>query len=240
MDSIKKEIKEIKERLYGGWTPSYEDAIAIQAKLKDKVVDKSTFGDLKTLAGADIAILKDENKLIAGIVVFSYPALEVIEKSSAVAEESFPYIPGLLAFREAPAIIEAYRKLDVKPDLLVLDGQGIAHPRGFGIACHVGVILDVPSIGVAKKRLYGRYEDPEQNAGDWSYLLSNDGGRIGAVLRTKRGTKPVFISVGHKVDIITSLEIIVRCARGYRIPEPTRLADRYVAELKKKRNAAVE
>ncbi|MGE0369750.1 MAG: endonuclease V, partial [Candidatus Dadabacteria bacterium] len=194
-----------------------------------------SFGELKTVAGADISILKSENKLICGIIVFSYPDMTEIERAYSEVEENFPYIPGLLAFREGPAIIETYGKLSVKPDVLILDGQGTAHPRGVGIACHVGVLLDVPAMGIAKSRLYGSFEEPGTEKGSWTPLTSREGECIGAVLRTKDRTKPVFVSPGHRIDLESALEIALACSSGLRIPEPTRLADKYVAELKKGR-----
>src|SRR5690606_14995086 len=131
------------------------------------------------------------------------------------------------------AIIETYGKLSVKPDVLILDGQGTAHPRGVGIACHVGVLLDVPAMGIAKSRLYGSFEEPGTEKGSWTPLTSREGECIGAVLRTKDRTKPVFVSPGHRIDLESALEIALACSSGLRIPEPTRLADKYVAELKK-------
>jgi len=151
-----------------------------------------------------------------------------------VSDERFPYIPGLLAFREGPAIIETFKKLRQRPDLLIIDGQGIAHPRGFGIACHVGVLLDIPAMGIAKKRLYGNYDEPGEKRGSSSPLMSKEGDVIGSVLRTRDNTKPVFVSPGHRLDTESAREIALQCARGYRIPEPTRRADIYVAELKKR------
>lgn len=225
-----------KERLPGlfSYVPqSVEEAFVIQRELKERVLAAKSFESITTVAGADLAILKEQKKLVCGIIVFTFPELRVIERVSVVVEERFPYIPGLLSFREGPAIIEAYAKLGVKPDLLILDGQGIAHPRGFGIACHVGVLLNIPTLGVAKKRLYGTFEEPGPLRGAWSPLLSKKGARIGAVLRTKERTKPVFVSIGHKIDLSSAIDIVSECARGYRVPEPTRQADKYVSELKK-------
>jgi len=190
-------------------------------------------GVLETVAGADLSVIKSENKLVCGIILFSYPELTEIERVYTVSDERFPYIPGLLAFREGPAIIETFGKLKKKPDLLIIDGQGIAHPRGFGIACHVGVLLGIPALGIAKKRLYGTYNEPGLKKGSWSPLLSGEGDVIGSVLRTRDNTKPVFVSPGHKLDIDSARKIALECARRYRIPEPTRRADIYVAELKK-------
>ena len=219
----------------GEGAPSVSRAFDIQKELSKKVISKREFGELKTVAGADLSVLKNENKLICGIIMFSYPDLAEIERVYSVSDEKFPYIPGLLAFREGPAIIETFKKLRQKPDLLIIDGQGIAHPRGFGIACHVGVLLDVPSMGIAKKRLYGNYDEPGKKKGSWTPLLSKAEDVIGSVLRTRDGKNPVFVSLGHKIDSDSARGIALECARGYRIPEPTRRADIYVAELKKGR-----
>jgi len=221
------------EDLYRGGPSSVARALEFQRELSKKVIIKKELKELRTVAGADLSILKNEKKLICGIVLFSYPDLTEIERVYTVSDERFPYIPGLLAFREGPAIIETFKKLGQRPDLLIIDGQGIAHPRGFGIACHVGVLLDIPAMGIAKKRLYGKYAEPGEKRGSWSPLLSKEGDVIGSVLRTRDNTKPVFVSPGHKIDTESAREIALVCARGYRIPEPTRRADIYVAELKK-------
>lgn len=223
------------DELYRGKPPEVARALDFQKRLRRSIIGERSFGELRTVAGADISILKSENKLICGIIVFSYPDMTEIERAYSEVEENFPYIPGLLAFREGPAIIETYGKLSVKPDVLILDGQGTAHPRGVGIACHVGVLLDVPAMGIAKSRLYGSFEEPGTEKGSWTPLTSREGECIGAVLRTKDRTKPVFVSPGHRIDLESALEIALACSSGLRIPEPTRLADKYVAELKKGR-----
>ncbi|MGD9653298.1 MAG: deoxyribonuclease V [Candidatus Dadabacteria bacterium] len=223
------------DELYRGKPPEVARALDFQKRLRRRIIGERSFGELRTVAGADISILKSENKLICGIIVFSYPDMTEIERAYSEVEENFPYIPGLLAFREGPAIIETYGKLSVKPDVLILDGQGTAHPRGVGIACHVGVLLDVPAMGIAKSRLYGSFEEPGTEKGSWTPLTSREGECIGAVLRTKDRTKPVFVSPGHRIDLESALEIALACSSGLRIPEPTRLADKYVAELKKGR-----
>jgi len=220
------------KKLYESNPPLYGEAVSIQKELKDKIVSRDEFSQVKTVAGADLAILKEEKKLVCGIIVFSYPELNEIERAWEVVDEEFPYIPGLLAFREAPAIIKTYKKLKEKPDVLILDGHGIAHPRGFGIACYVGVLLNIPTMGIAKKRLYGTHKEPRDIPGSYESLFSTNGEQIGVVLKTKKKTKPVFVSIGHKIDLSTSKKIALTCVRGYRIPEPTRLADKYVAELK--------
>lgn len=218
----------------GSYVPgSVKEAFSIQRALKDRILLENNFESVSMVAGADLAIIKDQKKLVCGIILFTFPELRVIDKVYSIVDEKFPYIPGLLSFREGPAILEAYGKLEVKPDILILDGQGTAHPRGFGIACHVGVILDITTIGVAKKKLYGTFEEPGMIPGKYSPLYSKQGDTIGAALRTKKNTKPVFVSPGHNIDLTASLEIVTQCARGYRVPEPTRQADKYVAGLKK-------
>ncbi len=212
---------------------SVKEAFAIQRALKERVSLENSFESISLIAGVDLAILKERKQLVCGIILFEFPELSIIDKVYSIVDEKFPYIPGLLSFREGPAIIEAYGKLEVKPDILILDGQGIAHPRGFGIACHIGVILDIPTIGVGKKKLYGTFDELGMVPGRYSPLYSKQGDTIGAVLRTKKNTKPVFVSPGHKIDLPSALEVVTECARGYRVPEPTRQADKYVAELKK-------
>jgi len=233
MKSMDSTENERLDKLFQKTPASYEEAVAIQKELRKMVIPRNGFKEINRVAGADLAPIKDEEKLVCGIIVFSYPGLEEIERVSAVVVEQFPYIPGLLAFREGPAIIEAFKKLKNKPDILMVDGQGIAHPRGFGIACHVGVFLDIPTVGVAKQRLYGKYNEPKDSEGNWTPLTAPyEGNTIGAVLRTKKKTKPVFVSIGHKIDLRTAVKLSLQCSKGYRIPEPTRQADIFVARLK--------
>ena len=213
--------------------PSRREAEAIQRELQKKLILKNGFEKLETIAGADLAIISAEKMLVCGIIVFSYPDLKEIERVSTRVPELFEYIPGLLAFRESPAIFKAFDKLKEKPDLLMIDGHGIAHQRGLGIASHVGVILDIPTLGVAKKKLFGRHNEPPDSEGAWTPLTHPRTGKtIGSALRTKRGTKPVFVSPGHKIDLITAINVARQCTKGYRIPEPTRQADIFVAQLK--------
>ena len=217
-----------------GYKPQYEEALAIQRELQKRVITQNGFREINTIAGVDLAQIHGGERMICGIVVYTFPRLIEIERYSGIARVVFPYIPGLLAFREGPAIIATAKRLRTKPDLLMVDGQGIAHPRGCGIASHVGVILGIPSIGVAKKRLYGNFDEPGERRGEWTELTSPKRKLIGAVLRTKHNTKPVFVSIGHKIDLKTSIRVTLRCANGFRIPEPTRQADMFVAELKRK------
>lgn len=216
------------------YKPLYQEALAIQRELQKRVITENGFREINRIAGVDLAQIHGGEQLICGILVYSFPELIEIERSFAIVRVVFPYIPGLLAFREGPAIIETVERLKTKPDVLMVDGQGIAHPRGCGIASHVGVILDIPSIGVAKKRLYGNFDEPGDMRGDWTELRSHTGKSIGAVLRTKNNTRPVFVSIGHKIDLKTAIRVTLRCTNGFRIPEPTRQADIFVTQLKRK------
>jgi deoxyribonuclease V len=207
-----------------GWDVSPEEAVAIQQRLRSRVQTTNGFAleSVRTVAGVD-ASYREGGK--AAVVVLSYPEMEPLEEVVASRDTVFPYVPGLLSFREAPQVLDALAKLQTRPDLLIFDGQGIAHPRRLGLAAHLGVYLDMPSIGCAKSRLTGRYTEPGPNPGDCSPLLDH-GEVIGTVLRTKLRTNPLFVSIGHKIDLETAVEVVLRSVRGYRLPEPTRLADR--------------
>jgi deoxyribonuclease V len=181
---------------------------------------------VRIVAGVD-ASYKDVAR--AAVVALSFPALEVLETAVAVRAIPFPYVPGLLSFREAPAVLDALAKLRARPDVLIFDGQGLAHPRRLGLASHLGVYLDLPSVGCAKSRLVGRYEEPGPATGDRAPLVDR-GEVVGVALRTKPRTKPLFVSVGHKIDLETAVALVLACLRGYRLPEPTRLADRLAGE----------
>ncbi len=183
------------------------------------------------VAGADAAFL--ENDVLAAACLFTYPDMELIDTQTAVMECFFPYIPGLLSFREGPAVISAVRKLKNRPDVLLLDGQGIAHPQMIGIASHVGVLLDMPTVGCAKSRLVGEFREPGPKRGSMSALIYKEQ-RVGTVLRSKDGVRPLFISPGHLVDFQDSVDLALFCARGFRLPEPTRAADLETKKLKKK------
>lgn len=211
------------------WDVSPTEAVALQNGLRERVIRRNSFAldAIKTVAGVD-ASYKDRG--FAVILVMSFPELEVIEQATASRESVFPYVPGLLSFREAPVVLDAFARLRMRPDLLICDGQGIAHPRRLGLASHLGVYLDMPSIGCAKSRLTGNYEEPGPQTGDTSPLTSR-GETIGMVVRTKPRTRPLFVSIGHKIDLPTSVDIILACLRGYRLPEPTRLADKLTHTL---------
>ena len=160
----------------------------------------------------------------AGFVTLSFPGLELRAEGAAHADIPFPYVPGLLSFREIPMLMQAWDRLPVKPDVLLVDGTGIAHPRGLGIASHLGLVLDIPTIGCAKSVLYGTYEEPEPEAGSSRPLYDPKDGQIGVALRTRRGARPLFISPGHKIDLTDAERIVRACVENYRLPEPTRRA----------------
>jgi len=225
-------IKDL-EILYSAKPTPVREAFRIQKRLSQMVVKTPDLKPIHTIAGADIAICVKEKKLVCGMILFSYPELEEIERVWTVSDEVFPYIPGLLGFREAPCVIKTFGKLRESCDMIMIDGHGLAHPRGFGLACHVGVLLDIPAMGVAKKCLYGTFSEPGLKKGERTLMRGKDGEVIGAALRTRDGVKPVFVSIGNRADLDTSVMMALECSRGLRIPEPTRLADKYVGLLKK-------
>ena len=202
--------------------------MAIQRQLRGEVAhgEPVALDQIHTVAGVD-ASYREIGR--AAIAVFSFPDLTLLEEVTATREAPFPYIPGLLAFREGPVALAAYERLAIQPDLLLFDAHGYAHPRRMGLASHLGVYLDRPSIGCAKSRLTGKYEEPGPEMGAWSPLLSR-GEEIGRVVRTKARTKPIFVSVGYRVTLPLAVEVVLRCVRGYRLPEPTRIADRLTKE----------
>ncbi len=214
------------------WPKNYKQAVELQHELSRSIILDTPLAEPRLIAGADISYSKSSDKHYAGVIVFGYPKLEIIERQAAVLTVSFPYIPGLLSFREGPTLLEAIAKLQHKPDVYIFDGQGIAHPRRLGLASHLGILLDTPSIGCAKKKLCGEYTPPPDEAGEYS-KLTHTGELIGAVLRTRNKVKPVFISPGHRIGLADSIKLIKNCCRGYRLPEPTRLAHLYVNQLRR-------
>lgn len=206
------------------WTLDPDEAIRVQAQLRERLVLEWDGRAVHTVGGVDIGL--EEHEARAAIVVLRFPELELIESVTASVPLVFPYIPGLLAFREGPAFLAAWEKLAHKPDLVMFDGQGIAHPRGIGIASLMGLWVDRPTIGVAKSRLYGRHEDPGAEAGSTVPLTDpRDAKRIiGAVVRSKAKTNPLYISPGHFIDVERAVDFVLRCMKGYRLPETTRLA----------------
>lgn len=220
------------------WNVTPTEAVALQKELARRVNRSNglPLDAIKTIAGVD-ASYKDQG--FAVIVVMTFPELDEIERVTAARESVFPYVPGLLSFREAPIVLDAFARLRTRPDLLMCDGQGIAHPRRLGLASHLGVYLDIPSIGCAKSRLTGKYEEPGPRMGDRSPLMSRDE-TIGMVVRTKPRTNPLFVSIGNKIDLPTAVEIVLACLRGYRLPEPTRIADKLSRSLRSTDESAAE
>lgn len=214
----------LKNHLHHPWDLQPEDAVALQTSLAQKVNQRSSikFADIKTVAGLDTHYHK--SMATAAVVVFNVSELRAVESATVVRSVEYPYIPGLLSFREGPVLLDALNKLKSSPDVLIFDGQGIAHPRRFGIASHIGVLVDIPSIGCAKSALSGQYDEPGMGKGNYSYLIDR-GETIGAAVRTRRGVKPVYVSVGNRVDLQDSIHIVLTCCRGYRLPEPIRRAD---------------
>lgn len=215
------------------WPNSLLEAKKIQEKLRLKVKIISLAEEPSYIASADASFC--QNVIIAVSTVYKYPELDLLETSYAIEELSFPYIPGFLTLREGPAIFKAIQRLNIHPQLILFDGQGIAHPRGLGIASHLGVLLDIPSIGVAKKKLIGHYEEPKQIRGHYSFLFHLKK-PVGAVLRTKKNVKPVFISPGHRMDIPDSVRIVMNCTGKYRLPIPIREVDGLTKKMKRMLN----
>ncbi len=203
------------------WDLSPQAAITLQRELAQQVAPITKFDIIHTVAGVDMSIRDEIGR--AAAVLFSYPELEIITYSIAVQRLTFPYRPGLLSFREGPVVLEAIEKLTTRPDLLIFDGQGLAHPRRLGLACHIGLLIDLPAIGCAKSRLCGQYEEPGPERRSYTYLI-DQGETIGAVVRTRTRVKPVFVSIGHHIDLQTSIDYILATGGGYRLPEPTRWA----------------
>jgi deoxyribonuclease V len=206
------------------------EARKVQADISPLVIRTNRFGRIQTVAGADIALTGSTG--YAAVVVYSFPELKEQERIWATGELRFPYVPGLLSFREIPLLLETFAKLQRQPDLILADGHGWAHPRRAGLACHLGLLLDKPTIGCAKSLLVGKYEDPGRKRASVSPLLDGTE-RIGTVLRTRDGVKPVFVSRGHRVSLAASVRFVLQCCDGYRIPKPQREADRWVKQLKR-------
>ena len=226
-------VSKVKFKNLHDWDVDYRTAVAVQEKLRvELILEDGPSRDLCLVAGADISCARGDDRVYAAVVVLDAESLEVAEAATFCGRTSFPYIPGLLSFREGPALLRAFGKLRRRPDAVLFDGQGIAHPRGFGLAAHLGLILDIPAVGCAKTRLIGSHEEPGAGRGQLS-PLRHDGTVIGAVLRTKDRVKPVFVSQGHRVSLERAVEIVLRCARRYRIPEPVRQAHILVNQIRR-------
>ena len=203
------------------WDVTPEEARQLQNELRTQVIQTDQFGTINTVAGVDIGLKKDT--AIASAVVLSFPQLQVVDSVVTASPVRFPYIPGLLSFREIPPLLTAFDQLQTVPDLVIVDGQGIAHPRRFGLASHLGLILDKPTIGCAKSRLWGRYSEPDSEHGAYTYL-TDKGEVIGAAVRTRTNVRVVYVSIGHRISLDSARMWTLACCRGYRLPETTRHA----------------
>ena len=214
------------------WNLTPSKAAALQERLAGRVRIEPLPGQVKTVAGTDCSFAQEGKKIIAAAVLCDADTMETLHIAHVIRDCGFPYVPGLLSFREAPAVIAAVKKLPVRPDLLICDGQGLAHPRGLGLASHVGLWLDLPTIGVAKSRLCGRHAQPGLRRGCRRRLVLGDQ-TIGTCLRTRMGVKPLYVSVGHRITLSECIRWTLRAGRGLRLPEPTRLADHVVGRLRR-------
>ncbi|HWO94192.1 MAG TPA: deoxyribonuclease V [Dehalococcoidia bacterium] len=207
------------------WDLRPRDARELQLQLAPLVETEGEPGNVRIVAGVDVAAPRSARMARVALVLLSFPTLEEVGHVALELGVQFPYVPGLLSFREAPLILTALERLGTPPDLLFVDGQGVAHPRRFGIASHIGLLTGIPTIGCAKSRLVGQYEMPGEHPGDRSMLM-DDGQRIGTVVRTKAGARPLFVSPGHRIGFEEATRWVLACCRGHRLPEPTYLADR--------------
>ena len=213
------------------WDVTTKQARVIQQRLSARVVTEDRFGDIHYVAGVDVAFDKSRELAFAAVVIFELPKLTVVEQVSASSPIRFPYVPGFLSFREMPAICEALDRVRQTPDLIVCDGQGYAHPRRFGLACHLGLMTERPCIGVGKSRLLGCHRHVPNSRGHWVSLMDGEE-EIGAVLRSRKDVKPIYVSIGHRVSLKSAIHYVKRCTTRYRLPETTRHADRLAGDSK--------
>lgn len=214
-----------KNQFFHPWDVSPKEAIAIQERLRPAVICQDKVGRVRHVGGVDIGFLQKNTITRAAVAVLSYPDLQLIEHVVVHRPTSFPYVPGLLSFREAPAALDALAQLKIRPDLLLCDGHGLAHPRRFGLACHIGLLVDIPTIGVAKTRLIGQHEPVSESRGSVQ-ALRHEGEMVGMVLRTRARVKPVYVSIGHRISLETAINYVMSCTPKYRLPETTRWAHR--------------
>ena len=207
------------------WPLTAEEAAEIQQSLASEVITSDQLEAVEYVAGVDVGYEEASRTTRAAVAVLSFPDLQLVENAIAYRPTNFPYIPGFLSFREIPAVLDALAKLTIQPNLILCDGQGIAHPRRFGIACHLGLLIDIPTIGVAKSLLIGKHQELAEERGAWQPLIHQNE-TIGAVLRTRTGVKPVYVSSGHRISLPTAIDYVMRCTPKYRLPETTRWADK--------------
>ncbi len=217
------------------WKLTPREAVVLQKELRQRVLESDhknvSTRPIETVAGADISFNKYSSTIYVAVVVLRLPNLETVEEATVIGEAQFPYVPGLLSFRELPAVLEAWQKLQIEPDCVMFDGQGLAHPRRMGIACHAGLWMNRPTLGCAKSVLVGDYDEPAPERGSWSPMI-HKGDIVGAALRTKNRTKPIYVSVGTQISLAAAIDLTLRCDGGYRQPEPTRRAHLLVNKLR--------
>ncbi len=213
------------------WNLKPEEATALQNELRKRVTMEETPDDVRLVAGADCGFDRERDQLFSAVVLYDLDREEVVETQTGVEALTFPYVPGLLSFREMPGLLPQFEKLTERPDAVIADGHGYAHPRRFGLACHLGLFLDVPALGCAKSCLVGEYDPPELNRGT-STPLKQDGEEIGQVLCTRDDVKPVFVSPGHRITMEQAREVVMKSGAGYKLPEPQRRADLAVRRVK--------
>ncbi len=221
----------MKVRSLHGWEVSYSEAVRIQESLRKKIKPGPLPKKLRYVAGADVSYEKHGDTFFAGVVVWDLETGEIVEEADAWAKVKFPYIPGLLSFREAPALLKAFGEVASRVDAVIVDGQGVAHPRRFGLAAHTCLLVNKPGAGCAKTRLAGEHKEPGKKKGDRADLI-HQGDRVGLVLRTREGVKPVFVSTGHRLGTDEAAELVLMCTGKYRLPEPVRKAHNYVNRLR--------
>jgi len=222
----------MKTKLRTRWNLTPQEAMRLQETLRERVEREDRFGTLQFVAGADLAFDPETNLAFAGVIVYQFPQLREVERRMARRTLRFPYVPGLLSFRESPVLLAAFEQLRTEPDLILVDGHGIAHPRRFGIACHLGLLLDRPAIGCAKSILVGEAAEPGVRAGSTAPLVDK-GETVGIVLRTRDRVKPIYVTTGHRVSLESAVRIARQCLDGFRIPKPTREADHFVRDLRR-------
>jgi len=222
----------MKTKLRARWDVTPQEAVRLQQAWRERVETQDRYGPLQYVAGADMAFDPETNIAFAGVIVYRLPELEEVERRMARRKLRFPYVPGLLSFREGPVLLAAFARLRVSPDVILIDGHGVAHPRRFGIACHLGLLLDCPTIGCAKSILVGEAVEPGAQAGSVAPLVDK-GETVGMALRTRGQVRPIYVTIGHRVSLGSAVRIVAQCVDGFRIPKPTREADHWVGELRR-------
>jgi deoxyribonuclease V len=222
----------MKTKLRTRWNLTLREAMRLQEKLRERIEREDRFAPVRHVAGADLAFDPQTNFAFAGVIVYQFPQLHEVERRMAGRKLRFPYVPGLLSFRESPVLLAAFERLRTDVDMILIDGHGIAHPRRFGIACHLGLLLDKPTIGCAKSILVGEATDLPARAGSTTPLVDKDE-RVGMALRTRENVQPIYVTTGHRVSLDSAVSIVRQCLDGFRIPKPTREADHFVRDLRR-------